>query len=415
MAKYKTPAVVFGLFETGLAVIRALGRAGIKVISVDYKKDIGWYSKYSTPMICPNPIEKEEAFLKWIEDHFSDKNPLPVFFTGDDFLYPFSRNRERLSAYFVFNLPKHQELLEISDKYDQYHLAKKAEINVPRTWAIDTPGQLKPELFQMDCWPLILKGREVNSWRAFFGGTTKGFKINNFRELQEKAGPALTKNLSMIAQEVITGPDTNHFKYCAYRTATGKILAEFCLQKLRQYPIRFGIGSLVVSIYKQDLINTGRKFLQNIDYHGIGSAEFKYDQKDGQLKLIELNPRYWQQNTLAEACGINFPLINYMDLLALDIEKTNPPFQTGLKWVNLYMDFAAFLDYHKAGELSFKQWLTSLKGPRVFSDFAWDDIIPGFWEIRFGKRLIRLPRKLMHLLRQKKSIPSLKTKTTAHV
>lgn len=413
--KTKQPALVFGLFETGLAVARALGRKGIKVIGVDYKKDIGCYSKYVKPIKCPNPLENEEDFLKWITHNFSKDQDIPVFFTGDDFLYPFSRNREFLKAYFRFNLPEHKKLEEIADKYSQYLLAKKAGINVPETWLIESISQLNEEKFPNSCWPLIIKGREVNSWRKVYGGTTKGFKVSNFTELERLIKPALQKNLSIIAQEVIQGPDTNHFKYSAYRTQSGITLGEFCLQKIRQNPIRFGIGSVVKSIKNPALLDAGRQFFENIDYQGIGSAEFKLDEKDGKLKLIELNPRYWQQNTLAETCGVNFPFLNYQDLLEQEAPHIPPSYRFGVKWVNIYMDFKSFLDYKKAGEITFLQWLDSLSGPKVYSDFALDDPIPGLWEIRFGKRIFKLPQWLARNAWQKFDSQKLQIKNQAHV
>jgi predicted ATP-grasp superfamily ATP-dependent carboligase len=386
------PAVVFGLFETGLAVIRALGRKGIKVIGVDHKKDIAWYSRYTQPFICPHPIEAEHEFMSWIVNTFSKGQQLPVFFTGDDFLYTFSRNRIFFSDFFLFNLPEHQKLTAIADKYHQFQLAQKAGINVPQTWLIENTSHLTPDLFPESTWPLILKGREVNAWREVFGGTIKGFRINTYAELIKACEPALKKQVPLVAQEVIAGPDTNHYKYCAYRSQTGETFAEFCLQKIRQNPIRFGIGSVVRSVENKELINTGRKFFKGIDYQGIGSAEFKYDQKDGKLKLIELNPRYWQQNTLAETCGINFPLINYRDLAGIKQAAIPSNYKTGVKWINIYMDLKSFLDYKREGEITLRQWINSLKGPKVLSDFAKDDIIPGFWEIRFGKKLIKLPK-----------------------
>ncbi|KAA3625951.1 MAG: hypothetical protein DWQ02_20665 [Bacteroidetes bacterium] len=413
--KINQPAVVFGLFETGLGVARALGRKGVQVIGVDHKKDIGWYSKYVRPLKCPNPLENEKAFLRWVSNNFSRDHDIPVFFTGDDFLYPFSKNREALREYFRFNLPEHKKLEQIADKYSQYLLAKKAGLNVPQTWLIDNASQIKEGNFPDDCWPLIIKGREVNSWRKIYGGTKKGFKVNDFHELGKLIKPALEQNLSIIAQEIIEGPDTNHFKYSAYRTDSGKILAEFCLQKIRQNPIRFGIGSVVKSIKKPALLKSGRQLFENIDYQGIGSAEFKLDEKDGKLKLIELNPRYWQQNTLAETCGINFPFLNYQDLLEKEPSHNLSTYRLGVKWVNIYMDFKSFLDYKKEGEITFPQWLQSLSGPKVFSDYALDDPIPGLWEIRFGKRILKLPQWIAKNARQKTHLRKLQIKNQAHV
>ena len=50
-------AVVLGMFETGLAVGRSLGRAGIKVLGLDSVRKIGFYSKYIEARICPDPSQ----------------------------------------------------------------------------------------------------------------------------------------------------------------------------------------------------------------------------------------------------------------------------------------------------------------------------------------------------------------------
>jgi predicted ATP-grasp superfamily ATP-dependent carboligase len=54
----KNPAVVLGMFETGLGVARSLGEKGILVHGFDFKKDIGFYSRYVEAQLCPYPLEK---------------------------------------------------------------------------------------------------------------------------------------------------------------------------------------------------------------------------------------------------------------------------------------------------------------------------------------------------------------------
>lgn len=384
-------AVVFGLFETGLAVIRALGRRRVGVVGIDHKRDIACYSRYAKTLRCPHPVEQESRFIEWLADTFDGYSRLPVFLTGDDFLYAFSKNRGFLSKFFVFNLPDMSMLNRIADKYSQYQMALDAGVEAPGTWLVEKLSDLEELAPQFQRWPLFIKGREVNAWRAYFGGKTKGFSVRSYDELREKLTPALLHGVPVIIQEVIKGPDTNHYKYCAYVSKDGDTLAEFCLRKIRQNPIRFGIGAVVESVRDDRLLEQGRRFFSGIGYRGVGSAEFKYDQDDGRLKLIELNPRYWQQNGLTERCGINFAYINYQDLLGEAPVPRGPDYQPGIKWVNIYMDIDSFLSYRKAGELTFGQWRQSLRGPKMFSDYAKDDILPLFWEIRFGLKLLKLP------------------------
>ncbi len=94
MKNNRDAAVVFGLFETGLAVIRSLGRKGIQVYGVDYKKDIAWHSRYVHPLLCPHPANDRREFVEWIIREFGSViNPIPAFITGDIFLQVLSEER----------------------------------------------------------------------------------------------------------------------------------------------------------------------------------------------------------------------------------------------------------------------------------------------------------------------------------
>ena len=373
--KKKYPAVVLGMFEPGLAVGRSLGRNGIKVFGLDFKKDVGFYSKYINAEICPNPLIDEPIFIDFLIK-FADKHQhKPVLFiTSDNFLNAISRNRNKLKKYFFMNLPDHKVIESITDKYKQYQLLLNGNIPFPATYFpkdLEEVNEIKDEIK----YPVFLKAKEVTSWRKVMGDGIKGFVLNNPEELVERYNYIFGENLEAIVQEVIPGFDTNHFKFCAYVSQNGEFLLQFTLRKIHQNPIHFGIGSTVESIKYPELMRIGKKFFESINYRGIGSAEFKLDSRDGKLKLIELNPRYWQQNALADKCGMNFPLVDY-----LEVTQQNPEpvynFKTDIKWVNTYLDIGSFLNYRRTGEISFKEWITSLKGKKTFSIFAWDDMFP---------------------------------------
>ena len=248
-------------------------------------------------------------------------------------------------------------------------------------------------------YPLIIKGHEVTIWRSKISSKVKGFIANDEKELQEKTSFILAQNVSCLVQEVILGPDTNHVKYNCYMDSNGNIIAEFMLRKIRQYPIRFGVGSVVESIYDPNLLDVGRQLFSGIGYSGVGSAEFKYDERDKKFKLIEINPRYWQQNYITTASKLNFAYINYCDLLSLPLPNVDS-YELGVKWVNIYMDLFSYLDYNKEGSLSLNQWLTSLKGKKTWSDFVVHDPLPVFHEIKKNLAKLFNPSKLQNLIKK---------------
>lgn len=391
---FNNPAFVLGLFETGLGVIRSLGRKGIKVIGYDYKKDVAYYSKYVSPKLCPHPELNEKEFIEFLIRETKKYHLKPVLYiTSDYFLSAIINNLDIISNYFLINSINKNLFEKIRNKYLQFQLVKKFNIPVPETIVIDS-GKFDKQLIKKLKFPVFLKGLDSNQWRSVFGGSKKGFLITSENQLSQLLNEINYLNINLILQEYIEGSDTNHYKFNCYIDKSGIIRAAFCLQKKRQNPIHFGVGSLVESITNSQLFELGKKLFTSIGYRGVGSAEFKFDERDNQFKLIEINPRYWQQNSLATACGVNFPLIQYLDLTGQQFMDTFN-YQTGIKWVNIYSDFDSFLSYRKEGLLNFSKWLQSLKGKKVFSDWALDDIKPGFYELDFGRRLIKIPSYLI--------------------
>jgi len=382
-----------GMFETGLAVGRSLGRAGIRVVGLDSVKKVGFYSRYIDARICPDPLEHEAAFVAFLMDVAAREGGKPaLFITSDEYLVPVSRNRETLGSRFLMNLPDHRIIECITDKFKQYELALDAGIPVPRTFLAENMERVL-EMEEQIPLPAFIKGAEVTLWRKKMGVASKGFVVATREELTDTLQAVFDRGVNALIQEIIPGPDTNHYKASCYVARDGTMLLAFGLQKIRQQPAGFGFGCLVQSVEYPEMLAQGKEFFRRIAYRGVGSAEFKLDARDGKLKLIELNPRYWQQNALPERCGMNFPLTDYLEITGCHPEAVQA-YRSGVKWVNLYSDLESFREYRKRGQLSATQWVRSLKGEIVISDLERGDLVPGLHEIVVGNLLRRTGRYL---------------------
>lgn len=385
----KNIAVVLGMSETGLGAIRSLGRNGIRVIGLDYQKDVGFYSRYAESFLCPHPLKESDSFLQFMI-FISKKYALkPVLFlTSDDFVLGVSRMRAELSPYFLFNIPSEDVVESIINKRIQYERAKEKGIPIPETFYPQSIEEVKKNQDKVK-YPAFIKGYYSYIWKDNFG-SLKGFLAENKEELSIKFRLVLEKKIPAMIQEVIQGPDTNHFKVSVYISQQAELLLAFTLRKIRQFPTRFGVGSCVESIDYPQLLQMGLRYFMGIGYRGIGSAEFKLDERDKILKLIELNPRLWQQNILSTICGMNFPLVQYLDLAGEHLQPINV-FKKNIKWLNIYMDFQSFWCYHREKKLTLLEWIKSLKGVKVLSDFALDDIKPFLHEFQYGLLMFKLP------------------------
>jgi predicted ATP-grasp superfamily ATP-dependent carboligase len=294
------------------------------------------------------------------------------------------------------NLPEPLIIECVADKFRQYRLALDSGIPVPQTFLVENMDQLIKTIDRIPL-PAFIKGNEVTSWRRKMGDVFKGFVVTDKEDLMDKFRLIFDRGTSGLVQEVIPGPETSHYKASCCISRRGEVLLAFGLQKIRQQPVGFGFGCLVQSVEYPELLSLGKTFFSKIGYRGVGSMEFKLDERDGKLKLIELNPRYWQQNSLADRCGMNFPLIDYLEATDAD-PKPITEYRSGVKWVNIYSDLESFREYRQRGQLSLSQWLISLKGEMVYSDLARDDILPGFLEIvreNIYRRSVRFMKKIL--------------------
>ncbi|MDZ7336938.1 MAG: hypothetical protein ONB30_00205 [candidate division KSB1 bacterium] len=389
------PAFVLSLFDTGLGAIRSLGRVGVPVIGLDSDPRMpGFKSRYCKAKPCPNPVHQSEELVRFLlEEGRRLDQPGVLFPASDAFVLFVSRYREALSSFFRFALPAADVLEAIVNKRRQYELAERVGIPYATTFYPQTMADVHQIKDRVD-YPAFIKPYYGHLWRERFGGTHKGFKVHSPQELVSRLEEILPTGLDVMVQSIILGPNTNHFKVNVYMGTVGEPLAVFTLRKIRQYPTEFGVGTLVESIRYPELADLGLRFFRGIGYRGIGSIEFKKDDRDGKLKMIELNPRLWQQNIHATDCGINFPLIQYLDLTGQN-PSPQMEFKEGVRWLDAMADFQSFWSYFRRGELTPWAWVRSWIGARSFATFAWDDLGPFFSANEYGLKYLRAPMYLL--------------------
>ncbi len=390
---YKNPAVVLGLSYTGLGLIRSLAGRVRQIFGFDYCRygNDGFYSKYVKAQTCPHPAGRKEELLAFLMARFRLQPEKPVLFpASDEFVVFLSENRAALSQYFLFNLAPENIINSIIDKRSQYLLAEKEGLFVPKAYYFDTPQDAAQKSRHLK-YPLLVKGRYSLGWRQNFGGVKKGFKADTAGRLVEVCRLMFEKALEPIAQEIIPGPNTNHYKHCVYINKKGDFLASCCMRKIRQYPAEFGVASSIESVRHDELKALGVSFFKKIDFTGIGSLEFKLDPRDNRFKYIELNPRFWMQNELAAVSGVNFAMLQYQDLVFGRAPVCAQGYKTGLKWIDPVCDLKSFLAQKRHGWLFLFGWIIFLARCRVFSVFCLKDLRQFFRSIDYGMKIFRLP------------------------
>ncbi len=382
------PAVLLGGGVVSLSVARGLSRAGVPVIGLGHCQDPLRRSRCRREFVDTGSGEGvQDRWMEWLAGGPGVGALLPC---SDDGLELVARNRTRLVEMGYSPVEADDDvLLAMLDKARTAELAEAAGIDLPRTATVERGSSLDGAL-EGFAFPCALKPRESHLFVRHFGMLRKLIVVASREELEaELAG--LPERLEMIATEIVPGPD-RFCSYYSYIDPDGEPLFHYTKQKLRQYPVRFGLGTYHRTNWDAEVAEVGLRFFQGIGLRGLGCVEFKRDERDGRLKLIECNHRMTAADALQRACGLDMGLLAYQRALGLPVT----PIGTYRRGVALWFpkdDLRAFLAYRRAGEMTALAWLRSLAAPLRVPVASLRDPLPGL--VGAGRLLARLLRRLL--------------------
>ena len=247
------------------------------------------------------------------------------------FVFFVSENRDFLKkAGYSFLLPSTDIINKIINKWTQYELMHNIGVEQPNTYFIDDISKLNGINNDL-IFPLIVKPVNLFKWKYYF--TKKGFIVNNLDELEKILIQTHKSNIPIILQEIVESECTGNFETSYYYDSEGKAAAGITIQKLRQYPLKLGSGSLIKTTNNREIELKSLDILKSLNWIGFANLEFKYDIGKNKYLFIEINPRVWQQIDLAEKLNLNFPFLYFNTLT----NKPNPPSKEAVnekKWMD---------------------------------------------------------------------------------
>lgn len=370
-------ALVIGGDYRGLGAVRSLGRHGVPVWVLTGEHRLAGASRYvQRSMPFPETTDDEQvAFLcNLAREH--DILGWVLFPSGDEAAAMIARNHAILSRYYVLTTPPWDSLRWAYDKRLTYTMAQDLGLAAPRTYY---PSSLE-ELSCLELeFPVLLKPaykREINEFTH-----SKAWQVENWAELLARYSEAsdLVEPEAIMVQELIPGGGEAQYSFGAL-CKEGRPVASIVARRTRQYPIDFGRASTYVeSIEAPEVETMSRIVLAHLSFTGLIEVEFKFDARDGCLKLLDLNPRMWGWHTLGSRAGVDFTYLQWR--LATDQPVSEVRARPGVHWVRMLQDVPALAAYVRSGQLSLPEYLRSLRGPLETAILAKDDMKPALVEL----------------------------------
>jgi predicted ATP-grasp superfamily ATP-dependent carboligase len=371
-------AIILGTGITALGVIRNLGRLGIRNIVIAHENNYCMYSKYCHQKLFIENIADSPGLLLQVLTTLTDSRPNKLFCLfpcTDYYVLALGEIKDRLPKNVELNQPELEALHCFIKKQKFYALLAQLNIPHPQTYDIQSAEDL-PKLKNEIKFPVFLKPVESHEFQRYFG--KKGFTVYEFQELQKCFELALSKNLKMMVQEIVSGGAEQHYFIDGYVDKSGEIRALFARRRIHMYPLDWGNSSSMVSV---SLATVGpaivdlKKLINQTNYKGIFNVEVKYDLRSGRFKFIELNPRPWWYNLFPTICGVKIIEMAYRDMSGLSI---TPHFEYTLNssFVYWWLEMASLVEMVKLKRIDFFSLFKDIKFSLNTPIFAIDDLKP---------------------------------------
>lgn len=227
---------------------------------------------------------------------------------GDDYAKLIIKNKPQLTSYFAVPYIDEELMNRLVLKENFYEICEQYGFSYPKTTicTYENYREFDPDF----AYPIIIKAsNSVAYWACSFPGKKKVFVAHDPAE-KTAILDAIYKSSykdNLTVQEFIPGDDSYMRVLNAYVGKDGKVKLMSLGNPILEEHTPEGIGSYaaIINTFDEKLMDKVRHFLEDIGYTGFANFDMKYDARDNEYKLFEINLRNGRSSYYVTAGGSN--------------------------------------------------------------------------------------------------------------
>jgi len=293
--------VTDGHWRKTLAVVRSLGRRGIRV-TVGESTGIAtsFFSKYcSRRVVYPSPIRNPDGFLQRLRREVAT-GYRAIYPMEEETLLLLARHRDLFDPLAFLPIAPFEKIQFVRDKERLLKFAMGKGIPCPKTSFVKAPEEVEKSRVEF---PAVIKPRISSGAFGIRYVTEAEDLLPAYLEVHQKYP------LPLVQERIPREGES--LGVSALFDENSRVKAAFVHRRLREYPISGGPSTLRESVIHPQVLELGLSLLKALDWFGVAMVEFKVDPKDNTPKLMEVNPRFWGSLQLAVFSGVDFPYLIY--------------------------------------------------------------------------------------------------------
>lgn len=358
--------VTDGEFKHTLGIVRALAARGHEVHLLARSGRAPAAHSRAVRSWYPAPMPGEPGFEPRVLEIAGSLRPVSFLPVGSGSVAAADRLRDRLGDRGIpVALPPAASFAIANDKERTAALARTAGVATPGERLVADAAAAREAAAGLGL-PMILKSAREEGRKALRYVRRIEDVDAAFREVRAIA------TAGVLAQEFVKGEG---FGFSALYW-NGRRVRHCMHRRVREWPPTGGTSACAESLpVAPALERAGTAVLDALQWHGVAMVEFK-GALTGELKLMEVNAKFWGSHDVALAAGVDFP----GDLVALLEGRTLPP-QPPVKPVRFAWPLGGDFWHALVAPRDLPAVLGDALSPNVAKSFRWSDPAPTLWEI----------------------------------
>src|SRR4051794_18275264 len=342
--------------RAGVAGIRALGRAGLRVVALAGSRGAaGLRSRYTSVSAVGPPAGEGAPFMARIGELARAHGPLVVFPGQEQALDPLADHMHELPAEAIVPYPGPEPLRALRHKPSLEALVRQADLVVPDLLADGLAGELAAAPPPAPC---VVKSPGLSDALPVAKICETAAELHALLE-------SLPPEEHVIVQERASGPLVG---LALVVDRDGTVVSRFQQEAELLWPMGAGGSRRAVSVAPDpELVASAARLLAETGFWGLAQMQFMNARRGA--ALIDVNPRFYGSLPLASAAGANLAGAWYAVALG---EPPSPeePYRVGVSYRWLEGEIAAAFNGAR------RELLARATRPRSGAMWASDDPVP---------------------------------------
>ena len=131
-------------------------------------------------------------------------------------------------------------------------------------------------------------------------------RFSSFIETRDYIQSCLPNGPRFLIQEEICGKDID----CSILCKDGNILAATVQRPVFANMREFASAAAIEFVQDDVVIEVASQVAKLLNWNGVAHIDMRYDERTGQIFVIEINPRFWGSLAGSTRSGVNFPVLS---------------------------------------------------------------------------------------------------------